>query len=102
MVLGIVILYSAWVFAMHMSMRIPLQRSWDRTVPGRCHGQKLWWGVTYLHIITDFMIFLLPIPVVASMTIPERQKAGLLVVFAMGFLYDNDAPTETNQPKRKR
>ncbi|KAK3374662.1 hypothetical protein B0H63DRAFT_255129 [Podospora didyma] len=83
--LAIVVLYSAWTFAMHMTMCIPLSKTWDTSLPGRCQGAKVWWAVTYLHISTDFLIFVLPIPVVISMTIPLRQKAGLLVVFAMGF-----------------
>lgn len=84
-VMAIVGLYSAATFALHMSMCIPFEKSWDKSVPGRCQGPKPWWAINYLHIITDFIIFLLPIPVVLRMTIPVRRKASLLLVFAMGF-----------------
>ncbi|KAK4149492.1 Phosphoglucosamine mutase [Chaetomidium leptoderma] len=60
--IGIVGVYNAWGVGMYL----------------------IWWALTYLHIITDFMIFVIPIPVVATMTIPMRQKSGLLFVFCLG------------------
>ncbi|KAK0634237.1 hypothetical protein B0T17DRAFT_297 [Bombardia bombarda] len=83
--LAIVVIYNLWAFAVYFAMCIPLARAWDHNVKGSCRGATTWWAVASLHIITDFMIFLLPIPVVTTMTIPRRQKAGLLLAFAMGF-----------------
>lgn len=83
--LGIVIVYNLWAIAMYLSMCIPIQKMWDPTVEGYCHPLDVWWALTYLHIITDFIIFLLPIPVVATMNVPRSQKAGLLFVFSVGF-----------------
>ena len=84
--LGIVVIYNAWGIAMYLSMCIPLSKMWNPSLSGYCHPLDVWWALTYIHIITDFMIFLLPIPVVLSMTVPRSQKAGLLFVFCIGFL----------------
>ncbi|KAK4118812.1 hypothetical protein N657DRAFT_582933 [Parathielavia appendiculata] len=90
-VIAIVVVYNVYTFAMHVTMCIPLAKNWDPSITGGyCHaetghGQQIFWAVIYLHIITDFMIFAIPIPVVAAMTIPLRQKLGLLFVFTVGF-----------------
>ncbi|KAK3395257.1 hypothetical protein B0H63DRAFT_386009 [Podospora didyma] len=83
--LVIVAVYNAFTFVMHLNICTPLAKVWDRSVPGTCSDARIWWGITYMHIITDFIIFALPVPVVVGMTIPIRQKVALLFVFAMGF-----------------
>ncbi len=86
-VIGIVGIYNAWALGMYLTMCVPLARMWDPdNNPGHCHPWSVWWALTYLHIATDFMIFLIPIPVVLTMMIPLRQKTGLLIVFSMGLL----------------
>jgi hypothetical protein len=84
--LAIVTTYNLWGLGMYATMCVPLAKTWDPSIPGTCHPWKVWWALTYLHIITDFLIFLIPIPVVSRMTIPIHQKLGLLIVFATGFL----------------
>jgi hypothetical protein len=84
--LAIVIVYNLWGIVMCITICIPIARMWDPSIPGYCHPFAVWWALVYLHIITDFIIFLLPIPVVITMSIPTRQKAGLLVIFTLGFL----------------
>ncbi|AEO67449.1 uncharacterized protein THITE_2116327 [Thermothielavioides terrestris NRRL 8126] len=81
---GIVVLYNAWAFAMELTICIPLAKEWDPSLPGYCHPTSVWWALTYIHIATDFMLFVIPIPVVVTMTIPTRRKAGLLFVFTLG------------------
>jgi len=85
--LGIVIIYNTWALAMYFSMCIPIAKMWDASITdGYCHPRDVWWALTYIHIITDFMIFVLPIPVILSMTLPVSRKLGLLAVFCVGFL----------------
>jgi hypothetical protein len=84
--LAIVTIYNMWGLGMYATMCIPLAKTWDPSIPGTCHPWSVWWALTYLHIATDFLIFFIPIPVVTTMTIPNYQKAGLLIVFATGFL----------------
>ncbi|KAF2174994.1 hypothetical protein K469DRAFT_703488 [Zopfia rhizophila CBS 207.26] len=40
-----------------------------------------------LNIFTDFLIVLLPIPAIISLQLPRKQKIGVGLVFALGFLY---------------
>ncbi|KAK4245699.1 hypothetical protein C7999DRAFT_16104 [Corynascus novoguineensis] len=83
-VIAIVGIYNAWSVGMYLTMCIPLAKVWIGELEGRCHPDTVWWALTYLHIITDFLIFIIPIPVVMTMTVPLRQKIGLLVVFTFG------------------
>ncbi len=84
--IGIVGTYNIWAMGMYFTMCIPIARMWDASIPGYCHPWSVWWALTYLHISTDFLIFIIPIPVVVTMTIPMRQKVGLLAVFTLGLL----------------
>jgi hypothetical protein len=84
--LAFVVVYNVWALGMYLTMCIPLQKMWRPELEGYCHPFEVWWVLTYLHIVTDFMIFLIPIPVVVTMTIPMRQKIGLLFVFTLGLL----------------
>ncbi|KAH6843371.1 hypothetical protein B0I37DRAFT_314683 [Chaetomium sp. MPI-CAGE-AT-0009] len=83
-VLAIVVIYNTWAMGMYFTMCIPIEKMWNDALEGYCHPFQVWWALTYLHIITDFMIFLIPIPVVVTMTIPVRQRVGLLAVFTLG------------------
>jgi len=69
-----------------MTLCIPLQAYWDSSIHGDCKPISYMWAAIGLHIATDFLIFLIPIPVVWSMIIPIRQKIGLILIFALGFL----------------
>jgi hypothetical protein len=84
--IGIVAIYNLWAVCMHLSKCRPFTKAWDRNQEGYCHPVSVWWALTYIHIATDFIIFVIPIPVLATMTIPLRQKAGLLFVFTLGLL----------------
>lgn len=85
--LGIVILAHLYMAAATFTACIPLQSYWDFTIEKKyCHPQSIWWSNTGLHMITDFLIFLLPMPVVWSIQLPKRQKLALSGVFGFGFL----------------
>lgn len=43
--------------------------------------------VNRLTIITDLIIFILPIPIVGPLNLPRRQKIVVVGIFALGFLY---------------
>ena len=87
MAIGIVGTYNVWALGMYLTMCVPIAKMWDVSIQdGYCHPLTVWWALTYLHISSDFLIFIIPIPVVVTMTIPMRQKVGLLIVFTMGLL----------------
>ena len=85
--ISIVGIYNAWGLCMYFTICIPLPKMWDPSLSGHCHPLSVWWALTYLHIATDFILFFIPIPVVVTMTVPLRQKVGLMIVFTMGLLY---------------
>lgn len=65
---------------------IPLRAVWDKRVHGKCLGPVVHLGNSILNIVTDFAIFLLPLPSVVRLTMYWKKKVGLLLVFALGFV----------------
>ncbi|KAL2192649.1 hypothetical protein P885DRAFT_47254 [Corynascus similis CBS 632.67] len=85
--LGIVIISHLYMTLVTFTACIPLQSYWDNTVVKKyCHPQSMWWSSTGLHMITDFLIFLLPMPVVWTIRLPRRQKIALSGIFGFGFV----------------
>jgi len=71
-----------------MTLCVPLHKYWNAGTDGTCKPAVYMWAVLGLHVATDFLIFLLPVPVVLSMkALSRRQRTGLLLIFALGFLY---------------
>lgn len=85
-----VLVYNLLVMIMVLTACIPLHAWWD--IPLQlsgtvyCHKKAIWWANTYLHIIFDFLVYLLPMPVILQVRFPTRQKVLLFVLFAFGFL----------------
>lgn len=87
LLLGIVVGIGLWYIACITTACIPLNAFWDRKVePTFCWPQAAWWANVGLHMATDFLIFLLPIPIIFSMRIRWQQKLLLYSLFAFGFL----------------
>ncbi|RPA79038.1 hypothetical protein BJ508DRAFT_150421 [Ascobolus immersus RN42] len=65
----------------------PIRRAWSPATPGKCIDQMaLWISQSVLHVVTDIMIFLLPMPLVARSQMPIRQKTQALIIFALGLI----------------
>ena len=86
--IGIIIAYSlAIVFALVFACT-PMEKNWDITITeGRCIDK----GVLYIataatNVATDFILLLLPVPVILELKVPAVQKVGLLFMFAIGSL----------------
>ncbi|KAF4779775.1 hypothetical protein HER10_EVM0006529 [Colletotrichum scovillei] len=87
--LGVVVLSHAWIIASILTTCVPLHSAWDYdplNPPVYCHPISVFWGNACLHLATDFLIFLLPLPVIHTMRLPRRQKTGLYIVFCLAFL----------------
>ncbi|KAK4202968.1 hypothetical protein QBC40DRAFT_195205 [Triangularia verruculosa] len=85
--LGVVIITHLFMALATFTACIPLNSYWDFSVEKKyCHAQSVWWSNTGMHMVTDFLIFLLPMPVVWSIRLPRRQKLALSAVFGFGFL----------------
>jgi hypothetical protein len=97
--LSIVTIYNAYGAINIFVLCIPLQAWWDKTITDKkCQkGLDGMWALICLHIVTDFLIFALPIPVVARMRLATKQKLGVLFIFALGFLYACSNPSLSRQ-----
>jgi hypothetical protein len=65
---------------------VPLAAFWDPTVQGTCHSNIWWWSISGVHMVTDFLIYLLPTPVIWTLRLRTRQKIMMYFIFAFGFL----------------
>lgn len=86
---------------------VPLEAAWDKRVEGKCLGLVVQLGNSVLNIVTDFAIFLLPLPSIVGLRMHWRRKAGLLLVFALGFVCGcplsplSSLPKDNKKKKRK-
>ncbi|KGO69246.1 hypothetical protein PITC_095680 [Penicillium italicum] len=78
-------LYGTWTIISAWANCVPLAKFWDPTIPGFCLNKKaLWFSNSAVHIITDIVILIFPMPVLKSLQLPKRQKVALMAVFALG------------------
>ena len=67
---------------------IPLRKMWMPEIPGHCFNLNaaLRWG-TFINMITDLAILILPIPVVWKLNTTTNMKIGLSLIFATASVY---------------
>ncbi|KAJ0382942.1 hypothetical protein COL922a_011499 [Colletotrichum nupharicola] len=64
----------------------PVAKFWDDSIDGKCLDYlTIWYAMAGVNLVSDFVIFSMPIPVIKSLQLPRRQKRMLLLVFALGF-----------------
>ena len=65
----------------------PIERIWNKQLDGTCINlTAFWYANAAANMLGDFIILALPVPAVRSLNLPQRQKLGLLLVFALGGL----------------
>jgi hypothetical protein len=52
----------------------------------------IWYFSSGMSMATDILIFCIPIPSVWKLQLPLRQRIMVLLIFCLGFLYDNLLP----------
>jgi len=86
-VMAVIFLYNAVGFIYQYTECLPIERLWSLDPAQACRSAPSFiWSVVALHVLTDFVIFALPLPLVTSLTMPPKQKLTLLVLFCLGFL----------------
>ncbi|KAM7184490.1 hypothetical protein V8F33_012951 [Rhypophila sp. PSN 637] len=84
--LAVVVIYHIFGFISTFTLCIPLAKFWNPALDGHCRlDAREMWALIVLHISTDFLIFLIPLPVVIRMTTSLSNKLMLLGVFLLGF-----------------
>ncbi|CDM35154.1 hypothetical protein CBS147339_7059 [Penicillium roqueforti] len=85
LLIGFLGFYGAWTIISAWANCVPLAKFWDPTVPGFCLDKKaLWFSNSAIHILTDTLILIYPMPVLKSLQLPKKQKFALIAVFALG------------------
>jgi hypothetical protein len=85
-VLAMIAIFSIGFLVALMTACIPLRKYWDPSVDGTCLPVSVWWAGTGFNVGSDFLLVLLPLPVIFSLTLPPRQKLALVFVFVLGLL----------------
>ncbi|EUC41040.1 hypothetical protein COCMIDRAFT_30116 [Bipolaris oryzae ATCC 44560] len=76
---------TAWGALGNIFLCRPIRSYWDVTVPGVCmNKERHFWSTSIIGIVVDVTIWMLPLPVVGRLSLPKRQKTGLLIVFGLG------------------
>lgn len=66
----------------------PSARFWDPGLPGHCVNQPVLILVASMFpMLTDFAIYVMPMPVIWGLQMTVRRKLQLTLVFALGGLY---------------
>lgn len=85
LLIGFLAVYGTWTVVSAWANCVPLAKFWDPSVPGFCFDKKaLWFSNSAIHILTDLLILIYPMPVLKSLQLPRRQKIALMGVFALG------------------
>ncbi|KAF6806675.1 integral membrane protein [Colletotrichum sojae] len=86
--IAIITLYSTGIFFALIFACDPMAMSWDvRVTKGTCINRPaLYIATAIANIISDLILFCLPIPIVVRLQVPRRQKIGLFFIFAVGSL----------------
>jgi hypothetical protein len=85
--LVLVVVFTVWLVVSLLTACIPLQAYWDQSVQASfCWPQSVWWTSMGVHMVTDFVIILLPLPVIFRLRIRWQEKLLLYCLFTFGFL----------------
>jgi hypothetical protein len=78
---------SGWAVITLLTWCVPIQGAWDPTAETTfCWPQHTFMANNIMHIITDFIIFFLPIPILRTLKVSKRERCGLITLFSLGFL----------------
>jgi hypothetical protein len=72
-----------------MTVCLPLSKNWDPEAPIWTCENRLWFwmGHGIAHVITDILIFIMPMPLLKTLPLPPLHKVVLIGVFSLGFLF---------------
>jgi hypothetical protein len=85
--LGFLATYGTFSFMTGWFTCVPVQKFWLPDTPGWCFDKTaLWFSNAGIHIVTDILILIYPMPVLKNLQLPKRQKYALMIVFGLGSL----------------
>ncbi|KKK12496.1 hypothetical protein P175DRAFT_029256 [Aspergillus ochraceoroseus IBT 24754] len=83
--LGFLAVWGTWTFLSAWLNCLPVAKFWNDSIYGYCLDKKaLWFSNSSIHIFTDTLILIYPMPVLKNLQLPLRQKLALMCIFALG------------------
>ena len=83
--LAIVIAWSVAFFFANLLQCIPVTPLIEPFYANNCfNGLPIWYGMAVSDVIIDFMVLLMPVPMVLRLQIPMRQRLGIMGIFLLG------------------
>ncbi|RAL06990.1 uncharacterized protein BO97DRAFT_269482 [Aspergillus homomorphus CBS 101889] len=77
--------YGTWAVLSAFLNCVPVTKFWDPNLPGFClSSEGLWFSNASMHITTDLVILVIPIPALLALELPKKQKIALISIFAIG------------------
>lgn len=80
--------FSAWAVTLSFLLTlvcIPVAAFWDTSIQGRClDNLTIWYVMASVNLVSDFSLFIMPLPVIQSLQLPRKQKYTLSIVFGFG------------------
>lgn len=78
----------AWVIGITIALGLvctPLRHFWEPSVPGTCVDLVAFTYFTNIsNLVTDILIFLLPVPLIWRLQLPFTRRLALVGVFSIG------------------
>lgn len=85
--LGFLVIWAVAGFLGAVLNCLPLERNWDASAPNNCSGRvKFWVAYAIMHVITEVLILIMPLPLLKTLPLPKVQKGVLMAIFCLGFL----------------
>ncbi|KAI1340312.1 hypothetical protein F5Y15DRAFT_54271 [Xylariaceae sp. FL0016] len=88
--IGAMVVIGGWTISQIMLICLlcrPINKLWDTNVEGKCVDANAEQDLNAVgNIITDFIVLVLPLPVLLRLNLQKNQKWALVGVFSLGFL----------------
>jgi len=88
--IAVMLLVGGWSLAQVLATIFscnPINAAWDLTVKGSCPDPLRQFYINAAgNIITDIIVFLLPITILSRLNLVRAQKLALIGIFSLGFL----------------
>ena len=82
---------SSWAVAVCATVAVtcvPVRKTWIPELSGRCIDLTAFYlGAQIPNILTDVVLFAIPIVPIMKLRLGRAQKVGLIVIFGLGFMY---------------
>ncbi|KAJ5884935.1 hypothetical protein N7495_009445 [Penicillium taxi] len=88
--MGYLIITGIWMIATAFVFCLPISVFWSKEIPmSEKHHYCLplgamWYSDSALQMFSDVFILILPMPLLSKLHLPRREKAGVILMFALG------------------